>query len=320
MVKSAIDIYSIPLGEEIALADVPEWANLRPETEIAGVDRVFFAYFKMPQANTIDVYSPLGVSGFSRAVDLIRQADIQHARLDWEYEAAQMMIDVDRDVFQGYVKADGTYKTELPQLQRRMFRKADYNEENKYNVFNPSMRDDNYRSGLNNLLMRIEDTCAISRGTLSDASEIAKTATELKILKQRTFAENADIQQSLQKTLEDVVYIMNAYCTIYNLVGDSPINEQGVQDTSNIGRYEVSFEWDDSIIVDRETELSQRLRLMDEGILSKVENRMWWAGETENQAMAALQEIAKENFNAAMENVENMKQLYGQPSEQQEEE
>lgn len=305
-VKKAVSIYDTPLGDEIDLSEVPEWAGLQPVTEWKGVDRVFFAYFKMPQANTIDMYSPLGCSGYARAVDLIRQADIQHARLDWEYEASQMMIDVDRDIYSEIMdKTTGKYKTRLPELQERMFRLADYGDETKYDVFAPAMRDGNFLQGLNNLLMRIEDTCAISRGTLSDASDVAKTATELKILKQRTFAENADIQQSLQRTLEDVVYIMNAYCSIYNLVGDSPMNEDGKIDMSKAGQYEVSFEWDDSIIVDRETELQQRLRLMDDGILSKVENRMWWCGETENQAVAALQEIEKAKFNNAMNEMNN---------------
>ena len=302
-VRSSLSIYDTPLGDEISLKEVPEWAGLQPVTEWKGVDRVFFAYFKMPQANTIDTHSPLGVSGYARAVDLIKMADIQHARLDWEYQASQMMIDVDREIFTEIKNEDGTYKTVLPELQERMFRLGDYGDETKYDVFAPTLRDASYLAGLNNLLMRIEDACAISRGTLSDANETVRTATELKILKQRTFAENADIQQSLQRTLEDVVYIMNAYCSIYNLVGDSPVGEDGKINMSKAGQYEVSFEWDDSIIVDRETELQQRLRLMDEGILSKVENRMWWCGETENQAVAALQEIEKTNFDSAMNKI-----------------
>lgn len=304
-VRKAVDIYSIPLGDPISLTDVPEWANLQPKVELKGVDRVFFAYFKMPQANTIDVYSPLGVSGYARAVDLIKQADIQAARLDWEYEAMQAAVDVDRDVFMEYKDSAGNFKTYPPQLQQRLFRIGDYNDEQKYDVFAPALRDGNYLAGLNNIKMQIEDACALSRGTISAVDDIARTATELKILKQRTFAENADIQQSLQKTLEDVVYIMNAYCSIYNLVGDSPTNTDGIIDMSNAGQYEVSFDWDDSILVDRETQLGQLRMLRQDGIIGKKELRMWWTGETENQAIASLQEIEKESFESAVNRLDN---------------
>ena len=40
---------------------------------------------------------------------------------------------------------------------------------------------------------------------------------------------------------------------------------------------------------------------MQNGITSKLENRMWYFGETEDQARQALAKIQEEN-NAAMEN------------------
>ena len=69
------------LGREIPLTAVPEWANIQPEQQIVNVDKLLFAYFKMPEANTIDLYSPLGVSGYSRAVKLIKEADKQYSPL-----------------------------------------------------------------------------------------------------------------------------------------------------------------------------------------------------------------------------------------------
>jgi hypothetical protein len=118
----------------------------------------------------------------------------------------------------------------------------------------------------------------LSRGTISDVNtQEAKTATELKILKQRSFATNADIQTALQDALSDVVYVMDVYCTLYEVTPP--------------GEYEVSFEWDDSILVDSESELSKRITLMQNGLASKLETRMWYFGETENQARAAMMQI-----------------------------
>ena len=60
------DISGMDLGQEVALSEVPEWKDMQPETKIGPVNQPLFVYFRMPQANTIDTSSPLGVSGFSR--------------------------------------------------------------------------------------------------------------------------------------------------------------------------------------------------------------------------------------------------------------
>lgn len=277
------------LGKQIPLTAVPEWASLQPKTVIEGVDRLLFAYFRMPEANTIDPYSPLGVSGYSRVIQLIKDADMQYSRLLWEYEAGEMAIDVDRDALKFFTDPNGEGYTKLPEKQERLFRKVDLNTEDTYNVFAPTLRDVSIVHGLNTIFMRIEDSIGLSRGTLSDVNtQEAKTATELKILKQRSFATNADIQTALQDALTDVVYVMDVYCTLY--------------DVTPPGEYEVSFEWDDSILVDSESELSKRITLMQNGLASKLETRMWYFGETENQARAAMMQIEEESTQAMMQN------------------
>lgn len=290
------------LGTEIKLTEVPEWSGLEPETKIKNVDRLLFAYFKMPEANTIDPYSPLGVSGFSRAVSLIKQADLQYSRLLWEYEGGEMAIDVDRDALTELTDLNGVSHTVNPQLQARLFRPIDLGESDTYQPYTPTLRDGSFISGLNTLLMRIEDVCGLSRGTLTDAATEARTATELKILKQRSYATNADIQAELEDTLRDVVYIMDVYTILYELTAD--------------GEYDVSFEWDDSILVDVDEELGKRMTLMQNGLASKVETRMWYYGETERQAIEALQKVRDFNSLEMQENLKNQMMMGGGPEGQ----
>ena len=282
------------LGTEIPLTDVPQWESLTPEVKISPVDRLLCAYFTMPEANTIDPHSPLGVSCYSRAVNLIREADKQFSRFIWEFEAGEAAVDIDQDALKTEVGADGTRISVLPERQERLFRKVDLGDESTYQPYFPTLRDGSLLNGLNALLMRIEDVCAVSRGTLSDPAAEARTATELKILNQRSYSANLDIQKALEETLRDLIYIMDTYCTLYHIVGDTP-NVNGVIDNSNQGKYEVSFEWDDSIITDVDGELGKRITLQNNGLASKIENRMWYFGETEAQAKEALQKIQDEN-------------------------
>lgn len=272
------------LGTPILLTEVPDWANIDPEVTIQGMDTLLFAYCKMPEANTVDLDSPLGVSGFSKAVNLIKNADEQYSNLLWEFEGGQLAIDVDRTALNPTYDSSGRQIEILPKRQERLFRhQLDLGEDNIYEVFSPQLRDVSITNGLNTILTRIEDVCSISRGTLSDVTySEARTATELRILKQRTFSANLDIQKALQNTLEKVFKIIDRYCDLYNIVsGDD---------------YEIAYRWDDSIIVDKDTERQVDMMDVNAGLLSKVEYRMKWMGETEKQAEEAIKKCNDEKI------------------------
>lgn len=290
------------LGKEVELSRVPEWASLPQKATVHNVDRLLFGYFKVPEANTIDPHSPLGISVFARARNLIKEADKQYSRLLWEFEGGELAIDIDRDALQFMQDSNDKGHSVMGTLQNRLYRQIDLGESDTYKPFSPQLRDSSLINGLNTILMRIEDVCALSRGTISEVASEARTATELKILKQRSYSSNAEIQNALETALKDVVYTMDVYCTIYNIVGDIH-NTNGVVNTEEIGKYDVSFMWDDSILVDDEVELNQRLALMNGGISSRVETRMWYFGESLAQARAALDKINEESQQAIEQNM-----------------
>lgn len=270
------------LGTPIELSEVSAWSALAPTVTIDHTDKLLFAYFKMPQANHIDLDSPLGVSGFSRAIDLIQDADRQYSNLLWEFEGGQLAVDVDRTAFNVYKGKNGEDRYVLPKLQDRLFRRTlDLNDDFAYNVFSPTLRDNSIINGLDNILMHIEDVCDMSRGSLSMVKYTeARTATELKIQKQRSYAANCDVQKELQRVLDCTLQIMDKYCDLYHIVEK--------------GTYEVSYSWDDSIIIDKDAERQLDLIDVQNGLMSKVEYRMKWFGETENQAKQAVEVINEE--------------------------
>lgn len=294
------------LGDEIPLSDVPEWAMFSSETKILGVNRLLFAYFRMPEANTIDTHSPLGVSGFDKVKSLIEQADKQYSRLLWEFEGGELAIDIDRDALKWMEDPSNpdSGHSVMSKLQDRLYRKVDLEQGNTYEVFSPTLRDQSIINGLNCILMHIEDGAGLSRGTLSNVISEAKTATELRMLRIRSYETNAHIQKATEKMLRDVVYVMNVYCDLYGITPD--------------GEYEVSFEWDDSILSDTDTELTKRLLLIQNGIASKLETRMWYFGETERQAREALMRVQEESLQDVEQNLEKMEMLGTTPESKKE--
>ena len=267
------------VGTEIPLTEVDRWASLKPEVLIQNTGGQLFGWFRVAAANNVEVDSPMGASVYAKAVELIKQADKQYSRLLWEFEGSELAIDVDPTVLRPRRGADGM---EMPKLNERLFRAVDVSkgEGDLYNVFAPQIRDANIINGLNQLLIRIEDLTGLSRGTLSDANVEARTATEIKTIKQRTYTTISDNQAALEACLRDVVRVMDTYATIYNL--------------APAGEYDVSFEWDDSILTDTDLQTQERLMLLNAGIVSKVEFREWYFGETRAQALAAIGQVDAE--------------------------
>lgn len=272
------------LGIEIPLSSVEAWADIEPETVAENLKRPLFSYFKIPLANVIDSGSDLGVSVFSKAKSLIQKADEQYSRILWEYEGSELAIDADEAALRPNL--------EYPKRTERLFRKLDLqgmNGNDFYSVFSPQIRDSSLFNGLNKLLQRIEFACGLAYGTLSDMQEVAKTATEIVQSRQRSYATVADIQKGLQSALENLIISMDELATLYNLC--------------ERGEYEVSFEWDDSLVVDSNADNAAMLQEVAAGIIKPEIYLQRKYGLTEEQCKEWLPVVADE-FDDEVEEVE----------------
>ena len=282
------------IGSPCALTDVQIWADIEPEVILHGTSGQLFGVYKVALANNVDIGGPMGMSIYSRATDTIKQADMQYSRTLWEYEGSELMVFMSefalRPDKKGKRDASGTpTQRETPKRDERLMRYTFNENEDFYQIFAPTIRGTSYLEGLNAILMRIEDQCGISRGTLADPNTQARTATELKILKERTYSTVHDNQIALERCLREVIAAMDWYATTYNLAPQ--------------GEYDVSFEWDDSILTDTTQQLSERMELFSQNIVSRVEMRMWYFGETEEQAKEQIRKIDEESNELSLDNV-----------------
>lgn len=264
------------IGSEVSLAEVDEWAGLLPEVLINHVDKPLFGFFKVPMANQVEKTSPLGVSIFSRAVESIEQADKQWSRILWEYEGSELAVHADISAF----KKDEKGKFIMPGGNNRLYRKMDFDGASKLiETFSPEIRDTSLFNGLNNILKRIEFDCGLAYGTLSDPGNVDKTATEIKASKQRSYQTVSDEQKALQQALEDLVYAMVKVGQIAGL----PVSDA----------YEMTFAWDDSIIVDKESELAGMQADVAAGILRPELYIAKKYGVTEEEALSMMPQLEK---------------------------
>lgn len=255
------------LGRNVPIGSVPEWAGLLEKADLTGFKRPLFAYFKMPGANHIDSGSPLGVSVFAAALDAIKDADEQYARFLWEFEGSELAVHADITALE---HKDG--KVSAPVHSRRLYRGLDIDQ--LYEVYSPAIRDQSQINGLNAILRDVEYLSGLAYGTFSKVEDTAKTATEIKVSRQRSYCTVSAIQKALQKCLEEFLICLNDLCDFYKL---APADKT-----------EQSFEFDDSLTVDAEYEQKLWLQEVAAGLMSPEEYRMRRYGETLEQAKNML--------------------------------
>ncbi len=258
------------LGKEIPLCDVEEWSDLKDYAEINGIRNPLFAYFKMPVSNVFDNESPLGVSVYARAVDLIKDADIQYSRLLWEYESGKRALFIDESA----ITRDRLGRKIIPDT--RLYRMLSTEDDTLFKDWTPTIRHTELNDGLNRILRAIEFNIGLAYGTISDVQYTDKTAEEIRASKQRSYATVTDIQSALKESMLRLAYAMDVWCSVYGLAPE--------------GDYDVSFDFDDSIIADRTIEFEEKKQLVEMGIMKPWEFRMWYFGEEEAAAKEMLTE------------------------------
>jgi len=258
------------IGQICSLEEVPEWANILPGPVIyPGMVQMDFGYYQNPIENKVDG-SACGVSIYESAENLIRKADIQGARLDWEYDSGERAIHIDERA----LKNSGG-KTYLPRLKKRLYKGLnldDGKDKELYKEYSPEMRDEAFRRGLEEYKREIEFNVGLAYGDLSDAQEVDKTATEVLVSKTRKYNRVTAIQGKLEECLNGFVTALAFYNGSY------------------MSGVEFTCEFNDSILADEESERQQDRQDVSMGVMSLLEYRMKWYNEDEETAKAKLPE------------------------------
>lgn len=267
------------LGSEVDISTVSRWSELAAEMKLSGVKKLPIGYFAVPLGNSKDSGSPLGASVYSRAITQIRDADHRYCQINWEYDSKEAAIHIAQSLLK-YNADNDTY--EYPGGKKRLYRSVEYNtgaqDKPLLDAFSPEIRDASYYNGWNQQMRLIEFRCNLAYGTLSDPNNTDKTAEEIRASKQRSYTFVSDCQDALQSALTDLVDAIAFWGRIYQILPDS--------------EYHLSFQWDDSIVVDSKAERDNDRADVAMGVMGLYEYRMKWYGETEEEAKAAIDKIS----------------------------
>ena len=195
--------------------------------------------------------TPDGKPFCHKAEKLIAEAEKQFERLLWEFESGNRALYVADTAFFKDRKGNPV----LP--DKRLYRLLVTGKDDLFCDYSPVFRQKDLTEGLNCILERIEDCCGLSRGTVSDINHTARTATELKISRHRTYTVVKWVQRALQNAISDMLQAARDILWVHG--------------KAKSGAVTTHFAFDDSVLTGKTDDLSSVLALLDKGVFTPEE-------------------------------------------------
>lgn len=269
------------VGDPIAL-NRTKWSDLLPETlpilkaNNDKIDGPMFGILRTPQANNVDISSPLGLPMFSEAIEELKDLDVAYSRNVGEiFDSEKIILVDDRLMFNSgqNLKMPRLSDIKLPHYATNVFGEGT---ENFYREIVPSLNTDTRITGINNLLSFIGFKCGYSNGYfVLDEKTGMVTATQVEADDRRTIQLIKDVRDKLENCLDGAIYALNVYADLYGL--------------SPAGNYEITYDFGD-ITYNREEDRSRWWQYVVQG---KVPAWMYFRkfeGLSEEDAKAMVQE------------------------------
>lgn len=254
--------------------EIPPFAGLTPRLA-TGTDRPQFVIDRLNIVNNVDDDStnPMGVALFANAIDTLRKLDLEYDSYANEFSLGRKRIFVapeflTTDNGSPVFDPEDTVFYELPEDFFKDTKEA-------MHEVNMDLRVEEHSKAIKDDLNILSSKCGFGTDRYEFEGSQAKTATEV-------ISENSDMYRSLQKhelVLELVlIQLVQTIIRAGVRIGTPGLNENT----------EISVQFDDSIIEDKEAERSRDRQDVSMGVMSLPEYRAKWYGETLEQARQNL--------------------------------
>lgn len=274
--KGEYEIHNITCqgnGDNLSFADETDHTVFYTKNSIP-----WFAIIKPNISNNVDINSPLGVSVFANAMDNLKEIDLVFDSYANEFILGKKRI---------FINAKDWVVDPRTGEERDVFDSNDVviytlpeSDDGKQIITDQTqtLRVQDHITALQNQLNLFGYKCGLGTEHYKFDSQGVATATQV-------ISVNSEMFRNLKKheiLLEDVlITIVKAMLYAINTFTSDNVNENA----------EITIKFDDSIIVDENTERTQDLLDVNSGIMSKVEYRMKWYNEDEKTAQEKINSL-----------------------------
>lgn len=276
------------IGDKIDLKQT-KWADLMADTppilKANGekLDGALYGVLRTPQANNVDISTPLGLPIFAEAIEELKDLDIAYSRNAKEIlDSKRTVLADDRllmpsgspvSAMTPQAMEHRCLEMSLPDYVKNVFGQ---DEKEFYQEINPVLNTDTRIAGINAILSQLGYKIGFSNGyfVFNESSGI-QTATGVEAEQQRTVQFVKDVRDKLESCLDKVIYALNVYADLYGL--------------APVGAYEVNYDFGDILYV-RENDRARWWQYVTTGKVPAWLYFVKFEGMTKEEAKAMVKE------------------------------
>lgn len=279
------------IGDPISL-DQTRWAGLMEDTppilkSDGGKIGVMFGVFRTPEANNVDIGSPLGLPIFSGALEELKDLDVAYSRNAGEIYDSEKIILLDADTMTT-AGSKARFTPEGLEITRDRMKLPHYvknvqgnGRDMFYEEIVPTLNTEARIKDINHLFSIIGFKCGYSNGYfVFDEKTGMVTATQVEADDRRTIQLIKDCRDKLESCLNGAIAAMSIYADLYGL--------------APAGEYEVTYDFGD-ITYNREEDRQRWWKYVQDGRVPAWLYFVKFEGLSEDDAKLMLQEAKEEN-------------------------
>ena len=255
---------------EVDNSSVEGFENVPTVVNTGSKDRQF-VIDRLNIANNIDVSLPLGISVSANAIDNLKGVDVAYDSYINEFVLGKKRIMVKPEATKG-IDGDPVFD---PNDTVYYVLPEDSQNGSLIEQVDMTLRTEEHNAGLQDMLNVLSSKCGFGENHYKFDRGNISTATQV-------ISENSSMFRTIKKheiILEDV---MIELCRIILRLGNTYMGAGLNEDV------EISVDFDDSIIEDKQADFSRDMQLLNAGIMNDWEFRAKWMNEDEATAKAAL--------------------------------
>ena len=244
-----------------------------------GSDVPWFSIFRPNAVNNILQGSPFGLSVFANAIAELKNIDNTYDAMNNEISIGRMRIVAASDAFR---YDEGTQKPVFDPKEIAFYSvPKSMNDQPFIEAIAPTLRTPQQEIALNKSLSLLSQACGFSANYYEMKEGQLRTATEVISADSKMYRRMVKHEIPLEETVRNLV---TCILDIYSRVKKESLPYS-----------EITIQFDDSIIQDKDSERQQDNKDIMLGIMSRVEYRMKWYGEDEETAKAKVEEAKAED-------------------------
>lgn len=265
---------------------------LAEATPMEGLSGSLFAYYRTAQANNLDDNSPLGVSIYANAMSTLKALDICYDSFIREFVLGKKRIIVPAQCINTVVDPETGAMRRYFDATSEVYEalSTDNPDSLKISDNTVELRVEEHVAAINAFLSILCLQLGFSAGTFTfDRAQGLKTATEVISENSKTYKTIKGHQMQIKTAINQIVNAIIQVAALYDVQWEGKsIRALAAQP------WESNVVFDDSILQDRQTNISEGVLLCGNGLMSKKRFLVETLGMTEEEALRELEDIQNE--------------------------